>query len=525
MLGEHGCRILGNVTSRRDTSEAARAGQVDGLMTRREVMRPLALVAATATPTALIAGCSSDRYWPNRRRRRVNVLDYGADPTGVSDSTTAFTNAISALPAVRGSANLPTGGGWVYAPTGNYKITGTLKFTQFQNLRGDGKSLTILNYNGTGPCISASQELAHQARGAGIRGFPAPCRFEGFTIDGSGAGTGAIGIQIGNLFHSRGHDLEIQNFLATDAIGVLFKNYGSIPVADKMQWNIDLIENANHVVFDGNCGVGEGSFSYAEYEFSIGANENQNILTLQNNAVIRSSRMSIVGGIATTSSSNSGWVIGMDVGAPSNQSTLSDCEFLISVEADADVGLRTHQSIRMESNNLGELSGTGILNFISGFTSGIPYPFQPASIAPGSIFAVSGRISESVLGTMSFGDCDNFQGGTQRKAYVVGAANISSPFTIVPQKGDVQEFILPNTNVTIAGFNGAPYVTSRSMEILFHQPASGAACSVTWPSNVKWANGKNTLSTLNGAIDKVRLDYFPHNDIWCAELLTSYVTV
>src|SRR5262249_15761505 len=157
--------------------------------------------------------------------------------------------------------------------------------------------------------------------------FPAPCRFEGFTLDGTGAGAGAIGIQIGNLFHSRGHDLEIQNFLATGAVGVLFKNYGSAPVADRMQWNIDLIENANHVVFDGNCKVGEGSFSYAEYEFSIVANQNQKILTLQNNAVIRSSRMSIVGGVATTSSSNSGWVIGMDVGAPSNQSTLRDCEF------------------------------------------------------------------------------------------------------------------------------------------------------------------------------------------------------
>ena len=501
------------MTSRRDTPKAARASQVDGLLTRREVMRPLALVAAIATPTALIAGCSSG---PNQRWRGVNVLDYGADPTGVSDSTKAFTNAIAALPPVGGSAAVPTGGGWVYAPTGHYKITSTLNFTQFKNLRGDGKSLTILSYTGTGPCI-----LAANSSGTTTSGWPAPCHFEGFTIDGTSGAAGAIGIQIGNLFHSRGHDLEIQNFLTTGAIGVLFKNEGSVPVSDRMQWSIDLIENANHVVFDGNCAIGVGSFSYAVYEFSIVANQNQKILTLQNNAVVRSSRMSIVGGVATKTSSNTGWVIGMDVGAPSNQSTLRDCEFLISVEADADAGLLTHQSIRMESNNLGELSGTGVLNFIPGFTAGIPYSFQPASIAAGSIFGVSGRISESVLGTMSFGDCANFQGGTQRKAYVVGAANISSPFSIVPQNGDVQEFILPNTNVTIAGFHGAPYVISRSMELLFHQPASGAACSVIWPPNVKWANGKNTLSTVNGAIDKVRLDYFPHSDIWFAELLTS----
>lgn len=42
----------------------------------------------------------------------VNVLAYGADPTGVSDSTSAFNNAIAALPA---------GGGTVWVPIGTYK--------------------------------------------------------------------------------------------------------------------------------------------------------------------------------------------------------------------------------------------------------------------------------------------------------------------------------------------------------------------------------------------------------------------
>ncbi|HYQ35629.1 MAG TPA: hypothetical protein VER10_07135 [Mycobacterium sp.] len=59
------------MTSRRDTSEETGADQLDGLLTRRDVMRRLVLVAVTATPTALIAGCSNGRrYWPTRRRRR-----------------------------------------------------------------------------------------------------------------------------------------------------------------------------------------------------------------------------------------------------------------------------------------------------------------------------------------------------------------------------------------------------------------------------------------------------------------------
>ena len=61
---------LCDVTSKRDTSEEIDADQIDGLLTRREVMRRLALVGVTAAPTALIAACSGGRYWPSWRRRR-----------------------------------------------------------------------------------------------------------------------------------------------------------------------------------------------------------------------------------------------------------------------------------------------------------------------------------------------------------------------------------------------------------------------------------------------------------------------
>jgi hypothetical protein len=61
---------LGGVTLQRDATEDVEADRIDGLLTRREVLRRLALVGVTATPTALIAGCSPGRYWPFRRRRR-----------------------------------------------------------------------------------------------------------------------------------------------------------------------------------------------------------------------------------------------------------------------------------------------------------------------------------------------------------------------------------------------------------------------------------------------------------------------
>jgi carboxymethylenebutenolidase len=56
--------------SQRDTSEDITADRVDGLMTRREVLRRLALAGATATPAALLAACSGGGNFPGRRRRR-----------------------------------------------------------------------------------------------------------------------------------------------------------------------------------------------------------------------------------------------------------------------------------------------------------------------------------------------------------------------------------------------------------------------------------------------------------------------
>ena len=62
----------------------------------------------------------------------ANVLDFGADPTGAADSTTAFQAALATGKAC-------------YAPKGAYRITGPLVVGANQALYGDGRSSTILN--------------------------------------------------------------------------------------------------------------------------------------------------------------------------------------------------------------------------------------------------------------------------------------------------------------------------------------------------------------------------------------------
>lgn len=71
-----------------------------------------------------------------------NVLYYGADPTGVNDSTAAFQAAINDATANAGSDAL----GPVYVPAGKYKISGTLTVENVIGFRiyGDGKWLTFI---------------------------------------------------------------------------------------------------------------------------------------------------------------------------------------------------------------------------------------------------------------------------------------------------------------------------------------------------------------------------------------------
>ena len=63
----------------------------------------------------------------------ANVLDYGADVTGVADSTAAFQSAIDSGMAV-------------YVPKGNYLITATLNLPQQCRIFGDGRVQSVINF-------------------------------------------------------------------------------------------------------------------------------------------------------------------------------------------------------------------------------------------------------------------------------------------------------------------------------------------------------------------------------------------
>lgn len=460
----------------------------------------------------------------------VNVLDYGADPTGGEDSTNAFNAAKAALPTASYTyPDLPSGGGWVYAPTGNYKISSTLQFTQFQGLRGDGSSRTIFNYTGTGPCINAMNTNAPT-------GWPTPCGWDGFGIDGSAnANANSGGMQTGNLDNSVGDDIQINNFTKSGSFGIFYKNfipgngiwsssdpYVNLPAAEKMRWTkIGLRNNTTAVIFDG-AAVPQGQFDLCEFDFEVFASVNQNGLTLQNDALLGGAKkLTMVGNFATNNTVNTGWVLGIDVGNTAGVSSIAQgCELFIVVETDGGSGDLGHKTIVLGSQSFGGISATGTVWFVTPVSGGSTW--QGLSTPPyGYTLALAGNINEPVLGTMTYNDCFSFQGGTQWGVFNDGGATIPTSYTILTQYGDVQQLNLPNTACTIAGFNGAPYASARRMDFFLVQPASGAPCVMTWPSNVVWANGYHTLSTTNSAVDHVHADYSPHDDKWYCTLLTN----
>lgn len=65
----------------------------------------------------------------------ISVLDYGADPTGVSDSTSSIQAAVNAAPS----------GGAVYFPSGTYKITAAINVQKTLRLHGATSNGSVID--------------------------------------------------------------------------------------------------------------------------------------------------------------------------------------------------------------------------------------------------------------------------------------------------------------------------------------------------------------------------------------------
>lgn len=115
----------------------------------------------------------------------INVLDYGADPSGVADSTAAIQLAFDQR-------------GKIYLPTGTYKITSSLTLYGNTEVFGDGPGLSILRGSGftSGQLIQDSSRVTSTDINLNIvlRDFEIDCN--SYAV---GTSSGIIFYRVGNL--------------------------------------------------------------------------------------------------------------------------------------------------------------------------------------------------------------------------------------------------------------------------------------------------------------------------------------
>src|SRR4029077_13245379 len=74
----------------------------------------------------------------NRSADVVNILDFGADPTGVSDSAPAIINAAATVSADNARQKA------VYVPAGIYRVNSQIHLSAAQTLFGDSRGSSVL---------------------------------------------------------------------------------------------------------------------------------------------------------------------------------------------------------------------------------------------------------------------------------------------------------------------------------------------------------------------------------------------
>ena len=216
----------------------------------------------------------------------INVVtQYGADPTGAADRTTAIQNAINAA--------VTAGGGVVYIPAGTYKIAGNISKAVTNTpvyIIGAGRWCTFFSFTGTGDCIRLydTQVANTSVKWGGC--------IKGITIDGtSHTSTAATGIHIGDLFQYE-LDIAVQNFTATGDIGAHLDN--QYYYMEQLRGDIFISNCTNGVSFDANSTSGTVTGSFYRANLNIWLNQNTytyNGVTFLNGTYIQDGALHIRG--------------------------------------------------------------------------------------------------------------------------------------------------------------------------------------------------------------------------------------
>lgn len=153
----------------------------------------------------------------------VNIVDYGADATGVADSSSAIQAAIDAIPST---------GGTLYIPKGTYSLTSGVVVNKNGSVHilGEGGFATNSNgtskfiFTGSGACITIGSSSATVQNG---------CRISNLYIEGNNT-AGQIGVKVLRTYRNLFECVAVNEMLGSGSIGFEFDGTGDITIINEL---------------------------------------------------------------------------------------------------------------------------------------------------------------------------------------------------------------------------------------------------------------------------------------------------
>lgn len=202
--------------------------------------------------TVVVTGTTKARKLKDRFLKPLNILDFDPDPSGVSDSTTALTAALAALPS----------GGKLFIPTGIYKYSSRLLVDGVEGFHiiGEGKSSVLLPQGS----ISAAVELRNchyfRIEGVQMQAIGMAGTGDGFVLDGSSYGK----LDGCKILNAPGYGVKLGQFSGTGGAyfniieGAHFFNNGRLLSADAAANIYSGNEASETKVIGGECQASPG---------------------------------------------------------------------------------------------------------------------------------------------------------------------------------------------------------------------------------------------------------------------------
>jgi hypothetical protein len=319
------------------------------------------------------------------------VTQYGADPTGASDSTSAIQRALSAA--------IGAGGGVVYLPVGKYKTTSTITGNVSNTpvlILGDLAWGTRIDFAGSGDCLrlyDSSDYGARTSHGSGISGL---------TIDGSGAGARSAGLHAGDILQF-GCDITVQNFSASGSIGIHFDN--NYYWMEQLYGRIYAQNCRTNVMFDQSAdlsGRATGSFERLILDVFLDTNGLGDGVTFTNGAITADHRLGIYGNFLTATTPYA--VLRITGSNKGGYSGLTKGVLNIGVE------LNDNAHTAPYTIYFGSLTGHNYITQCTGFVDfSLDYRFTSSNntgqfLFSGPVFGDSALFSQVSLGSPEFGE-------------------------------------------------------------------------------------------------------------------------